>query len=46
MVKRKCKITTTNKEIYDKFNQLHFSSDVVLSGVKKSQYAEWTASDS
>jgi len=37
MVRKRRKIVTTNKEIYDKFNQLHFSSDVLLTGVKKSQ---------
>jgi len=37
MKTNKRKIITTNKEIYDKFNMLSFSSEVVLKDVKKSQ---------
>ena len=34
---RRTKITTNNKEIYDKFNMLHFSREVLLKGVKTRQ---------
>ena len=34
---RRAKITTNNKEIYDKFNMLHFSKEVLLKGVKQRQ---------
>ena len=37
MKKRRKTIITINKEIYDKFNMLHFSSEVILKGVKKVQ---------
>jgi len=30
-------IITNNKEIYDKFNMLHFSKEVILKNVKKVQ---------
>jgi len=36
MAKRKV-VITNNREIYEKFNMLHFSSEVILSGVKKIQ---------
>jgi len=34
---RKQKIITRNREIYEKFNQLHFSKEIVLKDVKKLQ---------
>ena len=37
MKSRKTKISTNNKEIYDKFNMLHFSKEVLLKGVKPRQ---------
>lgn len=37
MVKRKKTVITNNKEIYEKFNMLNFSTEVVLKGVKQIQ---------
>jgi len=37
MAKNKRKVITRSKEIYEKFNQLHFTSEVILSSVKKRQ---------
>jgi len=34
MAKRKKIITTTNREIYEKFNMLNFSKEVLLKNVK------------
>jgi len=34
---KKCKIITKNKEIYNKFNLLHFSSEVIFKDVRKMQ---------
>jgi len=36
MAKRKV-VITSNREIYEKFNMLHFSSEIVLQGAKKIQ---------
>jgi len=37
MAKRRKVIITNNKEIYNKFNMLHFSSEILLKGVKQVQ---------
>jgi len=37
VIMRKQKIITRNREIYEKFNQLHFSKEIVLKDVKKLQ---------
>ena len=37
MRKRKSNIFTNNKEIYEKFNLLHFSPEVILKDVTKRQ---------
>jgi len=36
MIKKK-NIQTTNREIYEKFNLLHFSPEILLSNVKEKQ---------
>jgi len=36
MIKKKI-IRTTNKEIYEKFNQLHFSDSILLENTSKQQ---------
>lgn len=37
MAKKRKVIITNNKEIYSKFNMLHFSSEILLQNVKKVQ---------
>jgi len=37
MRKRRKTVITNNREIYEKFNMLHFSPEVLLKGVKKVQ---------
>ncbi len=37
MAKKRKVIITNNKEIYSKFNMLHFSSEILLQDVKKVQ---------
>ena len=37
MAKKRKVIITNNKEIYDKFNMLHFSSEILLENVKQVQ---------
>ncbi len=37
MAKRRRNIITTNREIYEKFNMLNFSPEVILKNVKKVQ---------
>jgi hypothetical protein len=36
-MKRKRIVLTNNREIYEKFNMLHFSPEVILKGVRKMQ---------
>lgn len=40
MIKRKKVIRTSNKEVYEKFNLLNFSSSVLLEDVKKQDLAK------
>lgn len=37
MARKRKTIITNNREIYEKFNMLHFSPEVLLKGVKKIQ---------
>lgn len=37
MVKRKRNIVTNNREIYEKFNMLYFSPEIILTDVKQIQ---------
>ena len=37
MKKRKNSVSTSNKEIYEKFNLLHFSPEIILKNVTKRQ---------
>lgn len=37
MTRHKLNIVTNNKEIYEKFNMLHFSSEIILKDVKSIQ---------
>lgn len=37
MARKKTVVITNNREIYEKFNLLHFSSEILLKGVKPIQ---------
>lgn len=37
MAKKKRTVITNNREIYEKFNMLHFSPEILLKGAKKIQ---------